>query len=415
MERGTPKSPGETLLGGKLEVLRILGAGGMGTVYEVRHRLTKHRRALKVMHPFEADATMVKRFLQEASVAGTLDSEYIVETFDAGQLEDGSFYVLMEMLEGDPLRTFLWRRGTLDVGTAFAAARELCRGLQVAHAQGIIHRDLKPDNVFLATSGEDVKVKLLDFGISKFQDGESLTGATESGAILGTPLYMSPEQLKSSKNVDPRTDIYAVGVMLYEMLVGERPFEADSLPSLLVKIYTGEFIPLAERDPSLPAEVVAVVERAMHLDADRRFASAAELGEALAPFATSIAMSVAKVEDPKPSMDEIAFLPTAASDVPPPPAKKAKGMRLAGVLVVLAGVLAAAGAWVALRPEQRVVSEPPADEPVQPEASPEPPIPVGEVVPLVEPPVEMREKTTMRRIRPSERDGLMRPSYGRMR
>lgn len=423
MERS--KQAGDTFLDGKLEVIRVLGKGGMGTVYEVRHTLTKHRRALKVMRPEMTNATVLQRFRREASVAGTVESPYIAEIYDAGQLDDGGFYVLMEMLDGESLREYLGRTGRLESGPACALVEELCRGLQVAHEAGIIHRDLKPENVFLVDADGTTQLKLIDFGISKFDDAENLTGATETGAILGTPLYMSPEQLKSSRDVDVRTDLYAVGVMLYELLSGDRPFEADSLPTLLVKIYTGECVPLAERAPNVPAELCAIVERAMSLRADDRFASIDELGRAIEPFASEL-----RLVPPGASTAPIAFMPTAtdghdiprtqAGEITPRQNEQSERARtpVVAVAVILVAIAAAGLAWALTARTEPVVAPRPEVETTEPPGE----LPRGELTPIAEmiemAPIEMQvqpdmQPTKVRMVRPSERDGLMRPGYGR--
>ncbi len=416
-----PKKAGDTFLDGKLEIIRVLGAGGMGVVYEVRHTLTKHRRALKVMTPREANATIIKRFLQEASVAGTLDTDYITQIFDAGQLEDGSFYVLMEMLEGDSLREVLDARGKLPAGLACAVVREACRGLRIAHEAGVIHRDLKPENIFLVNTGGDLKVKLIDFGISKFENAEELTGATETGAILGTPLYMSPEQLRNSKNVDLRTDIYALGVVLYEMVTGRRPFEAESLPELLVKIFTGECVAAGEY-PELDTQLASVIERAMQLDRGARFQTTEELEAAMDEFATELVLTPVGART-----DPMAFMATMASEASIPKTMESRHAppprRVWWPALLLALALGAGLTWVLTRTE--------APAPTTPEQPQEPDIPNGAATPertemtsitemtssaemtvtemRVAPTTEMT--TQMTKLRPSERDGLMRPGY----
>ena len=275
------------VLQGKLEVIRQIGMGGMGVVYEVEHKLTRHRRALKILHAQVAtDANVVTRFVREAGVAGTLRSPYVVETLDAGRLEDGSPYLLMEMLEGEPLSAIVHSDRRLPVARAARIAWQTCEGLRAAHAAGIVHRDLKPENLFLIRDEKSrEQVKILDFGISKFTETQPRAGPlTEENAVMGTPWYMSPEQVRGSREVDSRTDLYSVGVILYEALGGDRPFSAEGLPQLAVQIFQGECAPLEERAPDLDAAVVQVVRRAMHRDRDARFQSARELQEALRPF-----------------------------------------------------------------------------------------------------------------------------------
>ncbi|MBX3250050.1 MAG: serine/threonine protein kinase [Myxococcales bacterium] len=277
-----PLAPGATLLDGKLEIVRLLGAGGMGAVYEVVHQITRHHRALKVLHPsFAKNREVAARFMREASVAGTLRTPYVVETFDAGLLADGSPYVLMERLEGEALSDAL--ASGLGAGDVARIGVEVCAGLEAAHAAGIVHRDLKPDNIFLATTpGGGRHVKLLDFGISKFTKEQDFHGTlTQDGAMMGTPLYMSPEQASGDKDIDGRSDVYSLGVVLYEALSGAPPFEAESFPALVVRIYEGRFEPLTRRVPGIDPTLAAVVERAMARDREARFPTATALRAAL--------------------------------------------------------------------------------------------------------------------------------------
>ncbi|MCU0672315.1 MAG: protein kinase, partial [Myxococcota bacterium] len=277
--------PGTTFLDGKLEVVGLLGAGGMGAVYLVTHRLTRHRRALKILHPeYAKNADVVARFLREASVAGTLGTPHVVETFDAGQLPDGSPYVLMEVLEGESLADALERGLPSDHVARIVAG--VCEGLTVAHAAGIIHRDLKPDNIFLTRDAAgNERVKLLDFGISKFASTQDFAGnLTRDGAMMGTPYYMSPEQTSGAKNVDERSDVYSLGVVLYEALAGRPPFVAESFPALIVMIHDGSFEPLDRAAPNVDPRLVSVVHRAMARDREVRFPNAEALRRALLPF-----------------------------------------------------------------------------------------------------------------------------------
>ncbi len=270
---------GQILLG-KLEVVRKIGGGGMGVVYEVEHRLTGHRRALKVVHAKYADRPrFMKRLLREARVAGTLKTPYVVETYDAGRLEDGSAYVLMELLHGRTLYEVLQEDGRLSARRVAEIMTQVAEGISLAHAAGIVHRDLKPENIFLAkTDGGEEDVKILDFGVSKFEDagGEAPSRLTAEGTLVGTPYYMSPEQA-AGRAIDARTDVYAMGVMMYEALAGRLPFEAESVGALFVKIGAGECIPLRIRRPDLEERVCELVHRAFHRDPEQRFESAEAL------------------------------------------------------------------------------------------------------------------------------------------
>jgi len=279
------------VVAGKLEVIRKIAGGGMGAVYEVEHKLTKHRRALKVLHKSQAmNRRYVERLLREASVAGRLDTPYVVETLDAGMLEDGAPYLLMELLRGVPLLDLIEREAPMDASRTVRIISQVCEGMAAAHAAGIVHRDLKPENILVhSTADGDEQVKIIDFGISHFREIEGdgpVSRLTTEGTIIGTPYYMSPEQA-SGKDVDQRADVYALGVILYEALTGRLPFIAETTGALFIKIGTGEYLPLKHRRRDIDAELADAVEKAFHKDIEERFESARELAEALAPYATS--------------------------------------------------------------------------------------------------------------------------------
>jgi serine/threonine-protein kinase len=257
----------------------------MGSVYEIEHELTKHRRALKMLHAAMTQIPgVVERFLREASAAGRVGNPHIVETFDAGKLDSGEPYLVMEMLRGEPLSTRI-ERGPMPIADVVDLIGQACDGIQAAHDAGIVHRDLKPDNLFVTEVDGRPFVKILDFGISKFDPGK--TGGlalTQEGAALGTPYYMSPEQIRGETSLDARADIYAMGVILYECVAGVRPFEADALTQLAVLIHTGNAKPLEQHRPDLPPGFAEVVRKAMAMDRANRFQSAGELRAALERF-----------------------------------------------------------------------------------------------------------------------------------
>ena len=271
-----------SVLGGKFKVIRRIGAGGMGSVYEVEHTLTKHRRALKLLSDeMAAMPSIVTRFLREASAAGHIGNPHVVETFDAGVLDAGQPYIIMELLEGQTLADYIGERGSLSVTETCELLIQACEGVAAAHAAGIIHRDLKPENLFL-TGGTKPFVKILDFGISKFDpERTGAFGMTMDGAAMGTPYYMPPEQARGEKSLDAQADVYALGVVLYECLCGAKPFVAETLPHLAILIAEGRYEPASIRRPGLEAQCDAVIGRAMVADRSQRYKSAEELKAAL--------------------------------------------------------------------------------------------------------------------------------------
>ncbi|RYZ02770.1 MAG: serine/threonine protein kinase [Myxococcales bacterium] len=301
-----------TLVAGKLRIVRALGMGGMGTVYEVEHELTRHRRALKLLHAeLASNQQAVARFLREASAAGRIGNPHIVETFDAGTLEGGEPYLVMEMLDGRSLADILADSGRLSERDAVDWIAQACDGLQAAHDAGIIHRDIKPDNLFVQRSG---KVKILDFGISKFD--EQLTGEKQltGDATLGTPYYMAPEQTSKASSVDQRADVYALGVVLYECVTGRKPFEADTYPQLVVRIHLGDYEP-ASSVCGTSALVDGIIGKAMARRPEARFQTPAELAAALRD-ALRATERAASPFDSTQRASETAFAPTLVAPTP---------------------------------------------------------------------------------------------------
>ncbi len=278
------------IIDGKYRIVRLLGEGGMGAVYEGENTRIHRKVAIKVLHSGVAEqGEAVARFEREAQAAGRIGSEHIVEVLDLGTLESGDRYLVMEYLDGEGLGSRIKDRTRLTPAELCPIAHQLMEGLAAAHGAGIIHRDLKPDNVFLLRNrgGMQDFVKLLDFGISKFNQlsGDSGFSMTRTGAVMGTPYYMAPEQAKGSREMDHRVDLYAAGVILYEALTGQVPFNADTFNELLFKIVLEEPRPLEQVDPSIDAGFAAIVSKAMARDPAHRFQTAKELQEALGQWA----------------------------------------------------------------------------------------------------------------------------------
>lgn len=280
-----PSLPPGTLLADKFRIERLLGAGAMGEVYAIRHELTRHRRALKLLHAsVRMVPDIVRRFLDEASAAGRAGNAHLVETFDAGILPSGEPYVVMELLDGETLSAVLERQGPLAVADAAEWVAQAAEGIDAAHRSGIIHRDLKPDNLFLTQREGRPFVKILDFGVSKFATESGSMSQTRAGMMYGSPAYMSPEQLTGSVDIDPRTDVFALGVVLFQGLTGKLPFDGPTLEALAVRILAGVPTPIESLRPDLPPPLVAVVARALAPQPAHRFPSAGALADALGPF-----------------------------------------------------------------------------------------------------------------------------------
>jgi serine/threonine protein kinase len=268
-------APGQ--LFGNYQVLRMIGEGGFGEVYEAENTLLRRRAAIKVLHAgFVQDEALVRRFMNEARAASGIHHPNIVEVFDAGLTPEGEPYILMEYLEGDSLQTTLLKQGRLPLRTVQEIARQSCSALSAAHAVGIVHRDLKPENIFLVADPDSsfgFRVKVLDFGIAKIQhrDGSDATVKTKTGLIMGSPAYMSPEQCRDSSDVDHRSDIYAMGVLVYEMLSGLPPFVAKSSAEVLVLQLSAAPPPLRSQCPEVPEHVEQTVLRALSKSRDDRY------------------------------------------------------------------------------------------------------------------------------------------------
>ena len=267
------------VLGGKYRLEVLLGQGGMGSVWRARNLRLDAPVAVKLMAPaIVADESALLRFHREAHAGATLRSPHILQVFDHDvDAATGQPYIVMELLDGEPLSKRLERVG-LSLAQTEAVLGDVCRGLAVAHQHGVVHRDLKPDNIFLERNQDEELAKILDFGIAKSQ-AFALGPGTQTGAILGTPYYMSPEQIRGAKLVDARSDLWSLAVIVHECVTGRRPFQAETLGALAVAICTDSIRPVSEW-VRVPPAVDAWFARALDRDPDRRFQSAGELARA---------------------------------------------------------------------------------------------------------------------------------------
>jgi eukaryotic-like serine/threonine-protein kinase len=282
-----------SLLAGRYEVTRRIGEGGMGAVYEARHTLIGKRVAIKVLlDKYAQKADVVARLQQEARLASSIGHENIVDITDFGETDDGRTFVVMEFLEGDALAAILQREGPLPPRRAVAIARQIASALEAAHGKGVVHRDVKPENVFITRRNDKDFVKVVDFGISKLMKAEAEEGAdaagsprlTQTGMVLGTPLYMSPEQARGEEDLDHRIDVYALGVILYECLTGEVPFHGTNYLSIISQVLGQDPKPPSQARPDLEisAALEGVVVKAMAKDRAVRYQTMGALDADLA-------------------------------------------------------------------------------------------------------------------------------------
>jgi serine/threonine protein kinase len=360
---------------GRYEIVGELGRGAMGVVYKATDPNIGRTVALKTMrvdvHGLES-ADLMRRFKNEARAAGLLNHPNIVTIYDAGE-HDGIFYIAMECLEGTTLQELLAERRVLEPGETVRLAREICKGLDYAHAHGIVHRDVKPANIMITRSG---RVKIMDFGIAKA--GGSMTG---TGQVLGTPNYMSPEQVKG-KSLDGRSDIFSLGVILYEMLTGEKPFAGQNVTTIIYKIVNENPIPPRELDATVPAPLSASAVKALAKSPDDRYQSCAELARDLDDYkqegeVTRARAQASAVPAPGVPAEKTMALPvplegnatpspgpkTVAIKLPEPrPANRRGATRRAGILgglavVLMLGSIAAALAYYRTRGKVQQLAE----------------------------------------------------------
>lgn len=352
---------------------RLLGAGGMGVVFAAHHLHLQKKVAIKLLRrEMLAEPTAVGRFLREARAAVQIENEHVARVLDVGELPHGAPYMVMEFLEGGDLATWLKERGPLPVEQAVDFVLQAAVGIAEAHVLGIVHRDLKPANLFCVrrSDGQWI-IKVLDFGISKsasIYSGESHS-VTTSGAVMGSPLYMSPEQLRATKDVDHRTDVWALGVILFELLTDRTPFPGETLPEIAIQVATEPPIPIRSLRPDVPAGLERVILRCLEKRMGARYSDLSELARAFLPFGSPRAQvsaerisGIIRAARTSGSVLETPFLSgeaaagALASETLLPvgqtsrhPARKKTATLTIGMLSVV-GLAAAASLWVVRRP-----------------------------------------------------------------
>ena len=294
---------------GNYQIQRLIGEGGMGKVYLAEHPAIGRQAAVKVLTPSDAsDPQIVSRFITEARAANSIRHPNIVDIYDSGVLEGGTPYIVMEFLDGETLKDAL-ARGPLPLEDAFDWGCQIAEALAAAHAHDVVHRDLKPENLFLVADPRRLgkkQIKVLDFGIAKLQHRTlGQVHKTRTGALLGTPLYMSPEQCMSQKDIDARTDIYSLGVILYEMVTGSRPFDGDGVYAVISMHINDLPVSPTHHRPNLPAELEAIIMQALAKSPDARQKSMAVLHSRLElargnPAASSEALARASQDRVRP-------------------------------------------------------------------------------------------------------------------
>ncbi|MEP7124164.1 MAG: protein kinase [Byssovorax sp.] len=311
------------VIDGKYRIVRLLGTGGMGAVYEGENVRIRRKVAIKMLHlSVSTQADVVKRFEREAQASALVGSEHICEVLDLGVLADNTRYMVMEYLDGETLSNRIRQHGRLLPHQTIPLLLQILEALGAAHAAGIIHRDLKPDNVFILPqrSGQKDFIKILDFGVSKFaQTGGEEMNVTRAGAVVGTPYYMSPEQAKGSSAIDARTDVYAIGVLLYQATTGQVPYQAETFNELLFKIVLEVAPPPQVYVPDIDPEFAGIILKAMAREPEHRFQSCAEFASALMSFQAARASGLPPV-------------PMAAPPKPRPPATQVLDLAQMGPL-----------------------------------------------------------------------------------
>jgi serine/threonine-protein kinase len=347
------------VLDGEYRVERVLGEGGMGIVVAARELRTDELVAIKLIKPERTgDPASIKRFLREARITLQLKSERAVRVLRVGQLKSGMPYLVMEYLHGRTVASLLEERGALPTETGVDYLLQACEAVAEAHALGVVHRDLKPSNLFLARGPDGTDgIKVIDFGISKLTTGEGLAGddgqLTTTAVPLGSPRYMSPEQLGAARDVDARTDIWALGIILCELVTGSCPFHSDSVADLCARILRDAPPPLASLGTSVPAGMDALYRRCLAKEPAQRIASVSDFAVALAPFGSAASQT---------SLQRIlTTAPAGATTMPRAPRVGLWRRRLVlAAALIGAAAVAAIGAYALATRAARERREPPA-------------------------------------------------------
>lgn len=376
--------PGQLVLGGRFRLVRPLGEGGMGVVWEAEDVATRARQAIKFLKDDDRSDRSVRRFRREAQAASAIAHTNIVRVFEVAEEPDGSAAIVMELLDGESLGARLEREGTLSLGQAAAILGRVASALRAAHAAGIVHRDLKPDNVFLTIEPDgSVGVRVLDFGIAKHY-GLPADSLTVTGTIMGTPLYMSPEQASGERGLDPRTDVWSIAVLAFECLTGTLPVCGENYGQLLARLIRGEIRRLSYVAPALPPDVLAVVDGAL-VTREQRPSDLAELEAVFARHADAeIQPTPSRPAGdgslPVLSRTHDANVETQALALEAPAARRGGLLLLVALAVVTIGgggvgfaLFAGSRAPRAVDPPSGAPARAPVVEPAPPEISAEPP------------------------------------------
>lgn len=416
--------PQGTLIADRFQVSHALGRGGMATVYEAQDRHLRQRVAIKVLAPaFAENPGAIERFLREARAVVCLRNQHVVRVLDAGTMTVGAPYLAMEYLDGQSLAAVLAKQGRLAATVVVDYALQALEALAEAHRAGIVHRDLKPDNLMVVT-GEDAlpQIKIIDFGISKLIGPEfTVKNLTLESSFLGSPAYASPEQLRDAGKVDARTDIWSLGVVMYELLCGRTPFEGRGPAAMMTAICSAKPARVDEYAPDVPEGLANVVMRCLEKEPDRRYASAGHLATALAGFALDVRsrLSIDRIvrvqsnAPPPPSatpLDTVAtpsLLPAWSTSTELAPARGARYRRAAWVAASLAGLAALVTTLLLLRREPTRGAAAPRNVAAAPALSVDAPVPLRTVVPLPDVSVVGSRRLPLR---PPARDAAEAPS-----